>query len=115
MTPVIATTKILAQRPGEEPFELEVQIGTPYKIDSDEWACPVAVTPLYRQLHDAHGTCSFQALCLASALALDLLQGFKEKGGSLFIAPGEEFPLEAYSFGIAARAPAGGDLAHFDG
>ncbi len=108
MNSVIATTKLLAQRPGERPFELVVEIGAPYQIDQDEWACPVAVTPLYRQLHDAHGTCSFQALCLASALALDLLQGFKEKGGSLFITPGEEFPLEAYSFGIAARASTGG-------
>ena len=108
MDSVIASTKLLAQRPGEDPFEVEVKIGTPYQIGEEEWACPVAVTPLYRKLHDTHGSCSFQALCLASALALDLLSGFKEKGGSLSITPGEEFPLEAYSFGIAVRPSSGG-------
>ena len=108
MNTVVASTKLLAQRPGEAPFEVEVSIGTPYQVDEDEWACPVSVVPLFDKLHDAHGGCSFQALCLASALALDLLVGFKEQGGSLFITPGEEFPLEAYSFGIAARSHAGG-------
>jgi len=105
MNTVIASTKLLAQRHGEDPFEVEVSIGTPYKVDEDEWACPVAVTPLFRKLDDAHGGCSFQALCLASAFVLDLLQGFKEKGGSLFFISGEEFPLEAYAFGIAVRLP----------
>jgi len=110
MDPVIASEKIWAQRPNEEPFEVEIRIGTPYQVgtEPEEWACPVALTPLYRKLHDAHGGSSLQALCLASALALHLLDGFKEKGGRLFYSSGEGFPLEAYAFGVATRSSAGG-------
>lgn len=106
MNTVIARTCIFGQRPGEDRFEITVEVGTPYQCSNDpeEWACPVAVTPLYSRLHDAHGSNSLQALCLAIALAQDLLRGFKEKGGSLTFDTGEEFPLEAYSFGIARRA-----------
>jgi hypothetical protein len=101
----IAGETIWGQRPGEDAFEITIEIGTPCQVgdDPEEWACPVALTPLYKGLQDAHGGSSFQALCLASSLVLDLLSGFKEKGGVLFHSPGEEFPLEAYAFGVAAR------------
>ena len=105
MNAIVASSKILGQRPGEEPFEIYLQIGTPYQVgtDPEEWACPVALSPLYSRLHDAHGGSSFQALYLASSLALDLLHGFTEKGGSLSFSPGQAFAFEAYSFGIANR------------
>jgi hypothetical protein len=101
----IASEKIWGQRPGEDAFGITVEIGTPWQVgnDPEEWACQVALTPLYKRLHDAHGGSSFHALCMASSLVLDLLSGFKEKGGVLFHSPGEEFPLEAYAFGVAAR------------
>jgi hypothetical protein len=100
-----ATTSIIGQRPGEEPFLIKVQIGIPCQCgnDPEEWACPVSLTPLYKHLHDAHGGNSLQALCLAVSLALDLLQDFKEKGGALRFPSGEEFPLESYSFGVARK------------
>jgi len=98
MDSMIAHTRILAQRGGEEPFEVEVQVGTPYQDRPDEWACPVAVSPLYGRLRDARGDSSLQALCLAASLALNLLQDFKDEGGSLFLVSGEDFPLAAYSF-----------------
>jgi hypothetical protein len=105
MNTEIASEKIWGQRPGEEPFEIFIGIGTPYQVgdDPEEWACPAALTPLHHRLHDAHGGSSFHALCLASSLVLDLLQGFREQGGILFYSPGEDFPLGAYSFGIASR------------
>jgi hypothetical protein len=105
MDNVIAHTVIFGQRQGGDRFEITVEIGTPYKYgdDPEEWACPVAVRPLYKRLRDAHGGDSFQSLCLAIALAQDLLQGFREKGGSLTYDNGEEFPLESYSFGISKR------------
>jgi hypothetical protein len=85
MNSLIAHSTIFGQRQGEERFEIIVEIGTPYLCgdDPEEWACPVAVRPLYKRLHDAHGGDSLQSLCLAIALAQDLLQGFREKGGSL--------------------------------
>jgi len=101
----IASEKIWAQRPGEAAFELRIQIGAPYQVgdDPNEWACPVALSPLYGRLRDAHAGSSFQALCLACSLALDLLDSFRQQGGSLFYSPGEDFPLNAYSFGVATR------------
>jgi hypothetical protein len=105
MNIVIASEKIFGQRQGEEPFEITVEIGTPYQVgtDPEEWACPVSLSPLFKRLHDAHGGSSFHALCLASSLVLDLLHGFKENGGTLFYSIGEDFPFEAYSFGVATR------------
>ena len=106
MNSSIASEKIWGRRSDEDPFEIFIEIGTPYKVgdDPEEWACPVALSPLHNRLHDAHGGSAFQALCLASSLVLDLLQGFKEQGGSLFYSPGEDFPIEAYAFGVAVKS-----------
>ncbi|MGD9008125.1 MAG: hypothetical protein PVG41_09395 [Desulfobacteraceae bacterium] len=103
MNDIIAFTSVFGQRPGEESFEIKIEIGTPYRCgdDPEEWACPVAVRPLHKNLRDAHGSDSFQSLCLAISLAQNLLQDFREKGGSLTHENGELFPLESYSFGIA--------------
>ena len=110
MNTVIAATKVLIEPAGEPPIEVTLEIGTPYQVgaDPDEWACPVSLVPLYKKLHDAHAGDPFQALCLASSLALDLLHGVKEKGGSVLLAPGEPFPFEAYAFGSAVRGGNGG-------
>jgi len=109
MSSIVASEKLWAQRPNEDPFEIEIIVGLPYQLgaEPEEWACPVGLKPLYSKLRDVHAGSSFQALCLASALVLDLLDGFKAKGGELFYAPGEGFPLEAYAFGVAVRPPAG--------
>lgn len=101
MNIVIAEVILFAKRPGEEPFKVTVQIGTPYKHhdDPETWAFPRALTPLFKHLHDAHGGNPFQALCLAIAGAQDLLQDVRDKGGMLgFDGSGDDFPLEAYSF-----------------
>lgn len=105
MNSVIAHLTIFGQRQGEERFEITVEIGTPFLFgdDPEEWACLVAVRPLYKRLYDAHGEDSFQSLCLAIALAQDLLQDFREKGGLLTYKNGEQFPLESYSFGFSKR------------
>jgi hypothetical protein len=104
----IAKLELIGQNKGEEPFQIVVEIGTPYEKNNDpeEWWCPVSVVPLFKNLHDAVGGGSFQSLCLGVALVLDLLQGFKEKGGVLRLKDGgEEVPLEAYAFGIAIKKP----------
>lgn len=107
MNQIIASETIHAQRPGEDAFELCIQIGTPYEVGTDpnEWACPVALTPLHKRLCDAHGGSALQALCLASSLALELLADFRAQGGRLFYPEDGDFPLEAYAFGVAVREP----------
>mgnify|MGYP003583791989 FL=1 len=98
----IASQKIWAKRPDGEPFEVHLQIGTPYLVSSEqeEWACPVSLVPLYKNLGASHGGSSFQALCLASSLVLGLLCDFRRNGGSLFYSPGDDFEFGPFSFGI---------------
>lgn len=105
-TAVIAHDVFWEQRHGEAAFQIHVEIGTSHALEDDPncWACPVAVRPLYSRLSNAHGGSSLQALCLASALALDLLQDFKDGGGTLSYSPGEEVPLNAYAFGVVTRS-----------
>jgi Domain of unknown function (DUF6968) len=105
MNTVIAKTSLFGQRRGEECFRITVEIGTPYRngFGPGEWACPVAVHPLFSRLQEAHGEDSLQSLCLAISLAQNLLADFREDGGSLIHANGDAFPLESYAFGIATR------------
>jgi len=101
MNTVIAELTIFAKRPGEEPFKVTAQIGTPYKYqdDPERWACPSSLSPLYNHLADARSGDAFHALCLAIALVQDLLQDVRDKGGTLsFDGKEDDFPLEAYSF-----------------
>lgn len=103
MNEPVAKTELVAVHPDGSRTTVTIEIGKPYLNQSgegfEEWACPVSLKPLYKNLADARGGNPFQALCLASALILDLLSGFKDKGGKLLIEEGQEFPLEAYSFG----------------
>jgi hypothetical protein len=106
MNTIIASMKVWVAHEGQPPFEVTLQIGTPYQKpdDPEMWACPVSLQPLYKNLSEARSDCAFQALCLASSLVLDLLHGVKEQGGTVQLSPGEDFPFEAYAFGVAARA-----------
>lgn len=104
MSDPTASINLLGKRsPDDDGFQINVQVGPPYQVDDEphEWACPVSMVPLYKNLRDAHANDSLQALCLALSLALDLLSGFRDKGGELFYESGERFPLEAYCFGAA--------------
>lgn len=85
MDQVVGKATLFGKRPGEEPFQITIEIGTPYRrdIDVESWACPVSVSPLYKKLADMQGVDSLQALCEAIALARSLLEGFREEGGAL--------------------------------
>jgi len=99
----IAKTELIGVKPDGSRITITIQVGKPYLSNSaegfEEWACPVSLSPLYKKLPDARGGDSFQALCIASSLVIDLLSGFKEKGGKLLIDGENEFPLDAYYFG----------------
>ncbi len=79
-------------------FPFKVTIGTPYLSgrDPENWACPVSIDPLHTHLRDIVGGDSFQALCLASRLALDLLRSFVEGGGRLTFDGETDVPLDSY-------------------
>ena len=79
-------------------FPVKVSIGTPYlsNREPDTWRCPVAVDPLYPHLRDIAGGDAFQALCLASRLAIDLLQSYVANGGRLTYDGENDVALDAY-------------------
>ena len=79
-----------------ETFVVSLRIGVPYRKDEDVWSCPVSLTPLYSGLRDQSGADAFQALCLASRLAVTLLTHFRDDGGQLVNRDGTPFALDAY-------------------
>jgi hypothetical protein len=65
---------------------------------------------LHERLRDQHGGESFQAMFLAMRLALTLLRGFVETGGTLLMAgedrAGADFPFDAYTINCVAGCSA---------
>jgi hypothetical protein len=97
MNAVIAELKVFAKHAGEEPFEITIEVGTPYKFGEDEWVCPVSMIPLLKNVHEIHGGDSLQALSLSLNLIRASLQGIRDKGGTLgFEGLDDGFPLDAY-------------------
>jgi hypothetical protein len=86
-----------------ERVALAARIGRPYADGDSAWACPVELSPLYRDLADIRGIDSFHAMWLACSLLLKLLSHFRDAGGSLLHHDGSEFPLEAYLAGLAGK------------
>ena len=78
-------------------FPLKVATGIPYLSGSepDTWRCPVSVDPLHTQLRDIAAGDAFQALCLASRTALDLLRSFIERGGRVTFDGASDVPLDS--------------------
>ena len=94
----LATFECIAVEKDGRRFPLKVSIGRPYQSgkDPETWACPVRIDPLHTHLRDIAGSDSFQALCLASRMAVDLLDGFVEKGGKLVDEDGGSVSLDSY-------------------
>ena len=83
MTPIVASLSLIGRNLGEDDFPLTVEIGAPYQVGKEEWACPVSVSPLYDHLPDMRGGDLFQAIFLAMRLALTLLKDFNDKRGAV--------------------------------
>jgi hypothetical protein len=91
MQTIVAARRLLGRTPEGSNLDIVCSVGMPYPCEGRDWACPVSVTPLFDQLPDMQGLDSFQALELAIKLVHNLLEGFIEKGGSLYM-DGDEFP-----------------------
>lgn len=94
----LATFECIAVEKDGRRFPLKVLIGRPYQSgkDPDTWACPVRIDPLHTHLRDIAGGDSFQALCLVSRMAVELLNGFVQGGGKLIDDDGGSVFLESY-------------------
>jgi hypothetical protein len=91
----IATLRLKASRPGEDPFDLNVEIGAPVQVGPDEWVCSSTISPLGKQRR-IHGIDSLQALVLAAKFTLTILKHFVEDGGALQYDDGTPFTGEGY-------------------
>jgi hypothetical protein len=58
----------------------------------------VVIDPLYTHIRHIVGGDALQSLCLACRMALDLLDGFVQRGGQLLNDDGTDVPLSAYGF-----------------
>lgn len=98
MENVIASATLFGQSKDGDRFPIKIEIGAPYQSgdDPETWRCPVHIDPLYSHLRDIAGADGFQALCLASRLAVSLLRGYVEDGGRLLYEDGTDFSLDAY-------------------
>ena len=94
----LATFECTAIEQDGRRFPLKVSIGRPYQsgTDPETWACPVHIDPLYTHLRDIAGSDAFQALCLACRMAIELLDGFVERGGKLIDEDGGSVSLDSY-------------------
>jgi hypothetical protein len=70
MKTLVASDDITAVKPNGDRITIEVRVGMPYQQGVDEWGCPVSLSPLFNNIHDAVGGSSFQSICLALALVL---------------------------------------------
>lgn len=94
----IARTDLICITSAGERLPVRVMIGGPTRTDEGLWVCPVGLHGLYQRLSSMKSDDSLHALCLSVALVRDLLKGFVDDGGRIFIAGAvdEEFPLDAY-------------------
>ena len=60
------------------------KIGQPYKVLSDEWACPVAIDGFHERIPDIRGIDAWQALQLSQQLLAKLLQDLLQEGCRLY-------------------------------
>jgi hypothetical protein len=88
MKEIIAERKMVYENKDGERKSITIRIGKPYPVRDSEWACPVALDGLYKNLADQYGIDSLQSLNLAIRLARQLLLGLEEEGGRFFLEEG---------------------------
>jgi hypothetical protein len=84
----IAERKMIFENKDGKRKSITIRIGKPYPISDSEWACPVALDGLYKNLADQYGIDSLQSLNLAMRLAQQLLSNLEEDGGHFFLEEG---------------------------
>ena len=90
MVEYIAERKLFSLSPDRQKKILRIGIGKPYQVDDISWACPVIVDGLHKNLKDAIGIDSWQALSLAIALVRQLLGYYVQDGAELYWKAGGE-------------------------
>lgn len=88
----IAETRIVMKSPAGDSKSVHVEVGRPYSISSEESACPIAMTGLYPNIQDLHGTDTLQALALALEFVRITIRKWEEKGFTFEFPEGGPLP-----------------------
>lgn len=96
MKDTIAETKITIKSPAGDSKTIHVEIGRPYSISEDEAACPIAMTGLYPNISDLHGTDTLQALALALEFVRLTIHSWEKKGFEFEFPSGGALPDEVW-------------------
>jgi hypothetical protein len=67
------------------------------------WSCSVTVEPLWAGPFEICGEGSFQALCLGTKHAVQMLATFIDQGGTLEYKEGGKFEPEVFGFKLLGR------------
>lgn len=99
-----ASETVVCVEPNGQRRLVEIEIGRPYLVSSDQARCPVRMRGLYDDLGVVAGGSTLQALSLALLLIGNLLTRFVQRGGRVLVHELEsgdqdgdqDFPFEAY-------------------
>lgn len=91
----IATVRLRYEEPQREARLLLVAVGTPYRTDEGDWACPIAIDGLETRLAETYGLNALQALCLGISVIRTRLAELMAKGGRLLDDDGKPLDLDA--------------------
>jgi len=81
---IVISRTMLAIEPGGSEFVLTLAIGAPSKVPNSDWACLVQATRLFDEPRPIHGLDSWQAVQLSYQFIISLVEGFVDRGGTLF-------------------------------
>jgi len=102
---IVAEYALIGQRSDETEFQIQIVIRKPAPSVrmSPAWECSVSVAPVWEEPFVIYGETSFQALCLASRHAVQLLDTFAEQGGVLKYPDGTRFEADVFGFKLQAH------------
>jgi hypothetical protein len=79
----IALERILWLREDGTEVEISANVGEPYQVDKELWACPVSLDGVFGRCGDIYGSSSLQSLCLAIGLLASQLRHLVETNSNL--------------------------------
>ena len=98
----IAEKDMILVDPSGERNRFTIQFGKPYRMNDEEWACPLHAPALCIGNHDIRGRDSFQALMLAQYF-LHFILRMRQQEGMSFLNPEDESIVDVASlFGLTA-------------
>ena len=88
MNDITASTEFIAVDPTGDQQTVTIEVAKPYRVDKNEYACPISMKGLLDDLSPIRGGDSFQALALALGFIRHQLRVYHNIMGYRYILPG---------------------------